>query len=167
MTSPVFKALLVEQNATAESPTQLDLSADDGDAMFYLLHILHLRNQALPPRVPPETLHKLAGLAAKYQCAVAVGRATLQWFDILYHNPREQSGFDIFKVIEAAQLLDEPTYFARFTERCVLSVHLAAPITAQNGSSNINKLAGEWRPTMPGVSFSISDENLHLSLIHI
>jgi len=88
--------------------------------MFLLCNILHLRNDKLPSRLPAEALYKLAALAEKYKCAVAVGRATIGWFDRLYHAS-SQVYVDPCRIIEAAILLDEPTFFARFTERWMLS----------------------------------------------
>jgi len=147
MTSPVFTALLAALKENAEAPKQILVTEDHGDSMYLLLHIIHLRNNVLPPQIPPEHLHKLALLAQKYQCVVAVGRATLQWFDRLYHS-RQNSTFDIFQVIEAAQLLDEPTYFARFTERCLLSQPMGTAITAQGVSGAQSKLVGKSRPEL-------------------
>jgi len=136
MTSTVFSELL----AVHSSDNALTLLAADGDAMFLLCNILHLRNDALPPRLPPELLYKFAMLVEKYKCAVAVGRATLQWFDKLYNS---QTPCDTFKVVQAAYLLDEPTYFARFTERWVLSERIDSCINLQGLDEAMRKLAGK------------------------
>ncbi|KAK4541188.1 hypothetical protein LTR36_008262 [Oleoguttula mirabilis] len=128
MTSPVFKAVLASQESnkpfgslatSTASPLHSSHQADDGDTMLLLCNILHLRNDKLPSRLPTESLYKLAVLAEKYKCAVAVSRAAAGWFDRLFSGSTTQVYIDMCMITEAALLLDEPTYFARFTERWI------------------------------------------------
>lgn len=129
MASPVLKAAFA--SAAAHKPAETDdlnrcikvvpLPEDNGDAMFILVNILHLRNDKLPTRILPDMLCKLACLAQKYRCVVAARPPTLEWFDRLYAG---QSPGDTWRIIEAASLLDEATYFARFTGRWVLEKSL-------------------------------------------
>lgn len=121
MSSSVFKIRLADplSSHNTSDPAHLDAKEDDGDAMLLLCNIIHLRNDKLPSRIPTETLHHLAVLAEKYACTVAVGRATVGWFDKLYHAP-SQEYVDVCRAIEAAILLDEPMFFTRFTERWLL-----------------------------------------------
>ena len=124
MVSPVFKSAFVDVATNAEQlqgyglPQRvMSVPDDDGDAMYILCNILHLRNDKLPSQMLPESLCKLAAVVRKYECVVAAGRATLQWFDRLY-NSKERG--DLWKIIEAAYLLDEAVFFARFTSLWVL-----------------------------------------------
>lgn len=126
MASPVLKAAFATAifgtgvNAKLHANV-VSLPDDDGDLLYILVNILHLRNDKLPTRVLLDTLCKLSCLATKYQCIIAARPATLQWFDSLYAN---DSVGDIWKIIEAAYLLDEATFFARFTSRWVLEQSL-------------------------------------------
>lgn len=128
MASPIFRAAFATAGNTGKTEDErtqhkniVSVQDDNGDAIYILANILHLRNDKLPTRIHPDMLCKLADLAQKYQCAVAVRPATLQWFDRLYalDNPG-----DMWRVIEAAYLLDEATFFARFTTRWVLQQSL-------------------------------------------
>lgn len=146
LASPVFKAsfaaaAIKASSAKAESPPQVVVTfpEDDGDAMFILCNILHLRNDKLPARILPELLWKIALFANKYDCVVATGRATLQWFDHLYAS---KSPVDLWKVIEAAYILDEPMFFARFTSRYVLQQPMAQRTFPKAASIETQKLAG-------------------------
>lgn len=149
MASPVLKA---EFAAAAQKAAEIDgvkphmsivsLPEDNGDAMFILVNILHLRNDKLPTRILPDMLRKLACLAQKYQCVVAARPATLQWFDRLYAS---QSTGDTWMVIEAAFLLDEATYFARFTGRWVLEQSLHFRQVPFATSQETQKLARKYR----------------------
>ena len=124
LASPVFKSLFataatnaVQRDGDNDPQSLVKLPEDDGDAMFILVNILHLRNDKLPARLLPSLLCKIASLAHKYQCVVAAGRATLQWFDRLYAS---STRVNTWEIIEAAYLLDEAMFFARFTSRWVL-----------------------------------------------
>lgn len=75
MSSPVFRAML----AHTASET-VPLGNDDGDGMILLCNILHLQNNKLPARISSELLYKLAVLAEKYHCTVAIGRTTVMQF---------------------------------------------------------------------------------------
>ena len=149
MASPVFKAAFasdankIENEADQKRPRSIaSIPDDDGDAMFILCNVLHLRNDKLPARVLPDLLCKIACLAHKYQCVVAAGRATLQWFDRLYAS---KNPGDIWKIIEAAYLLNEAIFFARFTSRWVFeqSLHLRQVPSATNAETQ--KLARKLR----------------------
>lgn len=149
MTSPVFKALVEEEcrktGGTDRLQAQIDAKADDGDTMLLLCNILHLRNDKLPSRLPAEGLHRLAALAEKYKCIVAVSRATAGWFDRIYNAP-SHIYVDTFRITEATLLLDEPTYFARFTERWIKAEpsgsNFAVPL---NADARMKNLATELR----------------------
>ena len=128
------------KNADEETPSKaIAVAEDDGDAMLILCNILHLRNDKLPIRMTPDLLFKMAVLCGKYQCAVAAGRATVQWFDRLYSSKEE---CDSWKVIEAAFLLDEAVFFARFTSRWVLSQPINQRRFPVPSSVDTQKLAG-------------------------
>lgn len=118
------------------------LLEDDADAMYILCNIIHLRNDKLPARVLPDVLCTLASLARKYECVVAAGRATVQWFDRLHvsKNPG-----DIWKIIEAAYLLDEAMFFARFTTRWVLEQSLLLRQVPPAISTETQRLARKFQ----------------------
>ena len=128
-----------QANGDGKAQAVIPLSDDDGDAMFILANLLHLRNDKLPARLQPSLLRKVASLAHKYQCVVAAGRATLQWFDRLYTSTLS---CDTWEVIEAAYLLDEAMYFARFTSRWFLSASLYTRQIPAAKESETQKLAG-------------------------
>lgn len=140
----VFKALYtsakqvnrLENNSDANEAV-ITLLDDDGDAMYVLVNILHLRNDKLPARLTPTALSQLASLAHKYQCVVAAGRATVQWFDYLYAST---APFNTWEIVEAAYLLDEPLFFARFSSRWVLQQTLFRRQVPAAGSSETQKL---------------------------
>jgi len=145
MTSPVFKetftaaAYNMADNFAAGLPALVVSAEDDnGDAMYILCNILHLRHDKLPNRILPETLCTLAKLARKYQCAGAADRATLQWFDKLY---TAKAPVNIWKIIEAAYLLDEARFFARFTTRWVLEQSVYVRSMPVATSAETSKLA--------------------------
>ena len=148
MASSVFGALLAvagnkrpHNDGGAPRTTTMAMDDDDnGDAMFILLNILHLKNDKLPARMIPDLLCKVATLAVKYQCDVAAGRATLQWFDRLYAS---KESCDVWKIIEAAYLLDEPMFFARFTSRWVLEQSISTRSIPRATDSDTANLAGE------------------------
>nr|POF13329.1 hypothetical protein CFP56_10476 [Quercus suber] len=117
MTSPVFKTLLT---GARDGEIHLHMVDDDGDALLILCNLLHLRNDALPSRLPADPLYRVAVLADKYQCSTAVGRATMGWFDRLYRQPIASTSTEINKILQAAYLLDEPMAFVRFSERWVM-----------------------------------------------
>ena len=152
MASPVLKAGFIEavfnddvSNSRDQHTSLVYLLDDDGDAMYILINILHLRNDKLPTRILPGMLYLLSCLAVKYQCTVAARPATLQWFDRLYAN---QSRSETWMTIEAAYLLDEATFFARFTARWVLeqSLHFRQVPTAT--SMDTQKLARKLQPML-------------------
>lgn len=145
MTSPVLKELLgsagqlSRAGGGAPGCTLLQLPDDDGDTVLLLCKILHLRNDSLPPRLPAGSLYKLAALATRFECVVAVGRSTMQWFEKLYSTKVLS---DTFRIIEAAYLLDEPTYFARFTERFIISEPINGLFISLSPDPTMRKLSG-------------------------
>ena len=148
MTSPVLKAALAAgtsseiAEANEQSPTTvIRLPEDNADAMYILCNILHLRNDKLPARVLPDVLCTLASLAQKYKCVVAAGRATGQWFDRLHGS---KNPGDLWKIIEAAYLLDEATFFARFTTRWVLEQSLHLRQVPSASSTDTQRLARKF-----------------------
>ncbi|KAK5129710.1 hypothetical protein LTR08_002954 [Meristemomyces frigidus] len=167
LTSAKFKHLLATTATAADHPITLPLPAEDGDTMLLLCHILHLRNDKLPPRLPAESLYKLASMAHDFACAVAVGRATAGWFDALYHSgpapspppppppssttapaPAPATAPTIFidpvKILLATLLLDEPTYFVRFTARWILAEPFASRFPVPPGSdAQLQRLSRE------------------------
>ena len=84
-------------------------------------------------------MHKIALLAHKYECTIAVGRSTTQWFDHLYHANRIID--DLGKLVEAAFLLDESVFFARFSTRFVLTTSILAPQISLMHTPETQKLA--------------------------
>ena len=137
------------------------LEDDDGDAMYILCNILHLRNDKLPIRILPDLLCKVAALAHKYHCVIAAGRATLQWFDRLYASKER---CDVWKVIEAAFLLDEAMFFARFTSRWILEEPLFKRQVPAASSSETQKLARKsLQHTHPDISTAHSPSLLKLT----
>ena len=111
-----------DDSSTAAPITIVPVPTDDPDSMFILCNLLHLRNDNLPKTMFPERLYNLAYLAHKYQCVVAAGRAAAEWFDRL-HTSRNPG--DMWKIIEAAFLFDDPLFFARFTSRWILEQPMA------------------------------------------
>lgn len=137
LTSSVFKALIEAHKAHPSATPTLSLGNDEGDGMYILCSILHLRNDKLPTSIEPDLLIKVAKLANKYQCVVAAGRATLQWFDRLYAS---KGPWDVWKIIEAAYLLDEAMFFARFTNRWMLQQPLSRmsiPVATESGTEKL------------------------------
>jgi hypothetical protein len=102
-----------------------------------LANILHLRNDKLPAHLTPAALSRLASLAHKYQCVIAAGRATVQWFDHLYAS---NAPFNTWEIVEAAYLLDEPLFFARFSSRWVLQQSLFGRTVPAASSAETQKL---------------------------
>lgn len=87
-----------------------------------------------------DQLHRITLSAGKYRCKVAIGRSTTQWFDQLYHkNNSDQLG--LCKIVEAAYLLDEAVWFARFSSRWVLQSSLLAPQLPGMHTTETAKLA--------------------------
>jgi hypothetical protein len=104
--------------ADHNNPKTLDLTAsDDGDTLFLLMNVLHLRNDSLPMRIEPDALSLFAAMATKYDCVNAAGRTASTWFDHIY---AKYDTPPIFQMIEAAFLLNDAVWFARFTTRFVL-----------------------------------------------
>ena len=141
----MFKALLAtatskaeQSNGDTEPQIVVPLPEDDGDAVYILTNILHLRNDKLPARMLPGLLGKVASLAHKYQCVVAAGRATLQWFDRLYAS---NTSVNTWEIIEAAYLLDVAMFFARFTSRWILEQSLYTKQMPAATMSETQKLA--------------------------
>ena len=108
----------------------ISLPEDDGDSLLLILYILHFRHQNLPAHIQPDALIRIGVLANKYRCTHAISRATTQWFDRIFtslvsssssissnnNNPPPATATETtLLMIQAAFLLDEPTYFARFT----------------------------------------------------
>jgi hypothetical protein len=115
----------------------ISLPDEDGDAVYVLVNILHLRNDKLPARLTPAALSKLASLAHKYQCVIAAGRATVQWFDRLYAS---NTPLNTWEIVEAAYLLDEPLFFARFSSLWVLQQSLFGRTVPGASSAETQKL---------------------------
>lgn len=85
-------------------------------------------------------LLELTLLADNYGCTVAVGRSTTQWFDALYHQNNAHH-IDLAKIVEAAYILDEAVYFARFTSRWVLNTSVLKPQIPLMHTTATQKLA--------------------------
>lgn len=64
----------------------------------------------------------------------------VQWFDRLYNS---KVALDTFKAIETTFILDEPTYFARFTERWIRTEPLANNFVIRRTDPNVRRLAGK------------------------
>lgn len=105
-----------------------------------LCNIIHLQNHKLPGRVSADLLLKIALLAETYACTVAVGRSTTQWFDDLYHRSKSDSA-DLCKIVEAAFLLDEASWFARFSSEWVLTSSIFKTQIPSMSASETQKLA--------------------------
>ena len=136
MASPIFKerfAAAAPAQKGEGSPIVLEIAGDSGDAMCILCNILHLQNDKLPVRMEPEMLRRIGYLARDYRCAVAASRATSYWFDRLYDQKLGDLP-EIWKVIEAAYLLDEAVFFARFTSLWVLQQPIGAQIIPPVGN---------------------------------
>jgi hypothetical protein len=146
VTSPVFQATFagsppshIQKISQDGAPsTIVSLADEDGDAMLVLCNILHLRNDKLPARVSPNVLRRLGTLAKKYECVMAAGRATVQWFDALYFA---DDITNIWEIIEAAFLWDEATFFARFTSKWILQQSVFSKTIGMATSSETQKLA--------------------------
>lgn len=146
--STVFKQLLADL-PSSDSPKTLHLLDDDGDSVFFLCNILHLRNDALPPRLQPTALLAFVRTAIKYNATVAASRSTTPWLDDIYHSKTLQYSDPIliFKMLEAAYLLNDAVYFVRFSTRWVLQQTLGGQtvdrIAAPEGSQDRRRLAAE------------------------
>lgn len=116
----------VAQEREQEPKTVLKLAHADGDTLLIICNIIHLRNDKLPTHVSASQLHQITLFAEAYGCRVAVGRSTTQWLDRLYHN-NDSDQSDLCKIVEAAYLLDEAVWFARFSSRWVLNCSILAP----------------------------------------
>lgn len=125
ITSPELKRLLAQAPlfADAVDPKHkqlkvLDLAGDNGTAMCTLLNVLHLRNDNLPARIEPIDLSRFVEVAAKYQCIPAASRATSPWFDRIFtRHPNPP----LYQMTQAALVLGDAIYFARFSSRWVLN----------------------------------------------
>lgn len=132
ISSPVLKRILadiqpLQTDNPEEKPTKLlTLTDDDGEAMFLMLNILHLQNSALPPRMEPTQLSTFVELAAKYECVPAVGRAATPWFDYIYTRDASPP---LYQMTQAAMVLGDAVYFARFSSRWVLHESLDQQLT--------------------------------------
>ncbi|KAK1812136.1 hypothetical protein LTR12_013469 [Friedmanniomyces endolithicus] len=150
--SPIFADMITTKAERAGSTygdaVLIDAAEDDEpEALYLLFNILHNRNEKLPSRLTVEALCKLAKMVDKYQCATSIGRGTTIWFDRLYNAAKAGTvAVDVWKMVEATLLLDEPMFFARFTELWVLSEPLASKslLTAvQDGDVTMKRLAVE------------------------
>ncbi|TKA37909.1 hypothetical protein B0A54_10511 [Friedmanniomyces endolithicus] len=129
--SPIFADMITKAkrvNNTYGDAVLLDAAEDDdSEALYLLFNILHNRNEKLPSRLTVEALCKLAKMVDRYQCATSIGRGTTIWFDRLYNAAKAgAAAVDVWKMVEATYLLDEPMFFARFTELWVLSEPLTS-----------------------------------------
>ncbi|EMC93041.1 hypothetical protein BAUCODRAFT_77218 [Baudoinia panamericana UAMH 10762] len=112
--------LRVRFDQSKTSPRSVLLLDEDGDTVYLLVNIIHLRNDKLPARLAADALCKLANLAHALRCVEAVKRASTGWFDWLYTMARAGTmQIDTWRMIHAAYTLDEPVFFARFTEKLV------------------------------------------------
>lgn len=68
-------------------------------------------------------------VATKYQCIVAVSRATAPWFQ---HNFAINRPVDTLKLVQASYLLDDAASFAGFTRRAVTSTPANAKVNLPN-----------------------------------
>jgi hypothetical protein len=145
LASPIFQV-------EGEKHIQLSgLRAGEEDTVYIILNLLHMRTTTLPIRLAADGLSKVAAVAARYQCAPAISRATLPWFDRVYATAKSGALFvATWQMVEAAYLLDEPVFSLRWTERWVLEEPLvvtgASSLSAGFRSSHqiIQKLASMW-----------------------
>ena len=138
----MFKAhfATAAQKREEEPKTVITLPDEDFDAVLGVIQIIHLRNNELPAQVSADQLHQITLFAQAYDCKVAIGRSTTQWFDRLYHKNNSDQA-DLCKIIEAAYLLDEAVWFARFTSRWVLNSSMLAPQLPEMHTTETLKLA--------------------------
>ncbi|EGP89751.1 uncharacterized protein MYCGRDRAFT_90453 [Zymoseptoria tritici IPO323] len=131
ITSPVFKRMFQTSNEAtggvngtacrSDNAKVVRLPDDDGDTIFLLMNVLHLRNDSLPARIESNALSHFAAMVTKYDCVNAAGRAASTWFDHIY---AKCSNPPLFQMVEAAYLLNDAVWFARFTSRFVLNERL-------------------------------------------
>lgn len=144
--SPVFRRLLQPSSAAdamntpisapsspeAEEPRMIHLPSDDGDSLYLLCNVLHLRNDQLPTKLLPDALFRFVACCAKYGSLVAASRAASTWLDYLYtRNEPETDGSRCsvtFKLLEAAYILNDAVFFSRFSARWVLSEAMGKPL---------------------------------------
>ncbi|KAK5169579.1 uncharacterized protein LTR77_005556 [Saxophila tyrrhenica] len=146
LASSVFKGEFAKLEASRSQSQEetdipdlvLTLPCDDMPAMLLLCNILQLQNDKLPARILPSLLLRLGALAGKYECVMAAGRATSQWFDSLYSA--EEPG-NIWDIVEAAYLWDEAIFFARFTSIWVRRQSLTSKSMAPATTLETQKLA--------------------------
>ncbi|KAK0249588.1 hypothetical protein LTR02_001922 [Friedmanniomyces endolithicus] len=149
--SPIFADMItkaMQAGSTSGDAVLIDAAEDDEpEALYLLFNILHNRNEKLPSRLTAEALCKLARMVEKYKCATSIGRGTTMWFDRLYNSAKAGTvAVDVWKMVEATFLLDEPMFFARFTEMWVLSEPLASNTllsAVRDGDVTMKRLAVE------------------------
>lgn len=144
LVSPIFKAALAapitqqapatDSSASSQTATILPLPQDDGDALLIIVNIIHFRHDKLPAHIQPDTLFRVAILANKYESVHAISRATGQWFDRIFTEKRST---DTLKMVQAAYMLDEAMFFARFTSRYVLTFPLGPKPSPQPQDSGL------------------------------
>ncbi|KAK4619512.1 hypothetical protein CLAFUW4_11271 [Fulvia fulva] len=126
MVSPVFDKLFANAQCNSSDLAEYSISlaanehqaaSPEPDAFLLLMNVLHHRNDILPTCIQPEFLLRYIKVAAQYECLTAASRAASPWFDHVYNKKPTAVAFEM---IEAAYILNDPTYFARFTTHWVL-----------------------------------------------
>jgi hypothetical protein len=123
----------------------IPLPEDDGDALLLILYILHFRHQNLPAYVQPDALIRIGVLANKYRCTHAISRATTQWFDRIFtgldsSTNATNAAETTLLMIQAAFILDEATYFARFTGRYVRTTPKSAVTISEELPAGVKRI---------------------------
>lgn len=111
MLGPNFAEGQAQRSST--SPKSISLVDDNATTMTLMCNILHLQNASLPAQLSAADLRYFAIMADKYDCATAIKSICYAWFSQLDNFAPCESQLE---VIEAAGLLDEATFFARFTD---------------------------------------------------
>jgi hypothetical protein len=123
----------------------ISLPEDDGDALLLILYILHFRHQKLPAHIQPDALIRIGVLANKYRCTHAISRATTQWFDRIFTGLESSTNAanateTTLLMIQAAFVLDEATYFARFTGRYVRTTPRSAVTISEELPAGVKRI---------------------------
>jgi hypothetical protein len=123
----------------------IPLPEDDGDALLLILYILHFRHQNLPAYIQPDALIRIGVLANKYRCTHAISRATTQWFDRIFtgldsSTNATNAAETTLLMIQAAFILDEATYFARFTGRYVRTTPKSAVTISEELPAGVKRI---------------------------
>ncbi|OAL47474.1 hypothetical protein IQ07DRAFT_646412 [Pyrenochaeta sp. DS3sAY3a] len=95
------------QRLLKEAPTEIPLPEDDADAMRTVCHIIHHRNDLVPPHLSAEEVLRIAIEVDKYDLKVAFKYANVGWLKPRINAERVDMGY----LLVAAYLFDNTDAF--------------------------------------------------------